>query len=327
MSSVEPVKEPADDAAAAVLDDAPADLRRAFYRTLRHTGRAALADRLLPDVRARWGDREAAAPLPACSGAEVARWLPDLEHAVTAWRALAERVPGLRPWAYGVYDRLVARCGTEQLEDHDHYLDLVLPRGAEHALQDVLRPRLRAARGRRDPSLAIEPAWSLDRRAIGLAELQDDLRAGALDRSGDHAGDAAEVWLEDPAHRVERAARLVAADPAAIGPPAGRRTDLLGGVEIGERTPPVRPQDPGRWTPAQVERVRESLNGVAGDGALPADTRIAAVRSLGRLPGSLGDLAARAGGGDAVPAEAALEAMARTDRPAEALRSIRRWPG
>ncbi|MFV2178447.1 hypothetical protein ACFHW2_24070 [Actinomadura sp. LOL_016] len=50
----------ADDAAAAVLDDAPANLRRAFYRMLRRADRPALADRLLPEVRSRWGDREAA---------------------------------------------------------------------------------------------------------------------------------------------------------------------------------------------------------------------------------------------------------------------------
>ncbi|GGV22052.1 hypothetical protein GCM10010182_50560 [Actinomadura cremea] len=618
----------ADDAAAAVLDDAPANLRRAFYRMLRHADRPALADRLLPDVRSRWGDREAAALLPACSGGTVARSLPDLDHAVTAWRALAERHPGpflelaheraagwnwlrlraaglpplarrdpagllellerrdvrervrrrlpkpvarrlfavdvvraaraapgtgdrrrplfsrdehlrdlsdselreflpedahalakilvhfppgrraglvdavverrggpfpglrahplldrlpperaaaearrmldwhgsvwhsarsrlddpdiplklaahlpyaeasgplreaaltgdpkrrglarellvraaartgdvevllgvvrelaertrnerdpmrrallealapvpvallggalaepldglataavesrdstpqtrravrdladraighapdLRPWAYGVYARLVARCGTEQLADHDHYLDLVLPRGAERDLLDVLRPQLRAARERRDPALAIELAWSLDRRAFGLDELQDDLRAGALDRSGDLAEWAAAAWLEDPARRTDRAAELLAADPAAIGLPrvwrvvASRRTDLLGDPGAGERTPRVRPQDPGRWTPAQVERVREALNGVAGDGALPADTRIAAVASLGRMPEALDALAARAGGDDAVLAEAAMEAMARTDRPAEAL--------
>ncbi|QFG26631.1 hypothetical protein [Actinomadura sp. WMMB 499] len=624
-----------DAAAAAVLDDAPADLRRAFYRTLRHAGRPALADRLLPDVRARWGDREAAALLPACSGEAVARWLPDLDHAVTAWRALAERHPGpflalahergtgwgwlrrrtpgvsalarrdpagllelleredvaeslwrrlpipvarrlfavdltraarvavggrrrglfsrnehlrllsardlreflpdeapglarilphlppgrraeafdavvdrrggpfqglqtfwllpllppdlaaaearrmldwygsvwhsarsqlddpeiplkltahlpyaeasgplreaaltgdprrrglardllvraasrtgdpailrgvvrelagrtrnerdpmrcaliesiasvpvalldgalagpldglavaavesrdssprtrralrdladralshapdLRPWAFGVYDRLVARCGTEQLEDPGHYLDLVLPRGAEYDLLDVLRPRLRAARERRDPGLAIELAWSLGRRAFGLAELQDDVRAGALDRSGDRAADAAAAWLEDPARRTERAVELIAADPEAIGLPevwrvvASRRTDLLdlpglldppGGAHRRDRAPVVLPQDPGRWTPAQAGRVREALHGVAGDGGLPADARVAAVASLGRLPGALGDLTVWAGGDDAVLAEAAMEAMAGTDRPAEAL--------
>ncbi|MFD0905813.1 hypothetical protein [Actinomadura sediminis] len=618
----------ADGAAAAVLDDAPADLRRAFYRTLRHGDRTALADRLLPDVRARWGEREAAALLPACSGEAAARWLPDLDHAVTAWRALAERhpgpflalareraagrgwlrrrtaavaalarhdpagllelleredvrenvrhrlpkavarrlfavdtvraarlavaaggprgglfsrdehlrflpgrelpaalpgdahglagklalvapgrrgplfdaiverrggpfpglqaypllpllppdraaaearrmldwhgsvwhsarrrlddpdiplkltahlpydeasgplreaaltgdpkrrglaralligaaartgdgtvllgvvggladrarnerdplrraliealasvpvallggalagpldglaaaavesrdssrptrralrdladralahAPGLRPWAYGVYDRLVARCGTEQLEDRDHALGLVLPRGAEHELLDVLRPRLRAARERRDPALAIEVARSLGRRAFPLEEIQDDLRAAALDRTGDLAAEAAAVWLADPARRAGRAAELVAADPAAVEVPevwrvvASRRTDLLGRVVLGERTSRVRRQDPGRWTPAQVERVRAALNGVAGDDAPPADTRVAAAASLGRLPGTLGDLAAWAGGADAVLAEAAMEAMAGTDRPAEAL--------
>ncbi|MFI0404336.1 hypothetical protein [Actinomadura sp. 3N508] len=83
-----------DEAVAAVLDDAPADLRRALYRTLLHSRRAALADRLLPEVRARWGDRDAAALLSACTAPTVARRLPELSHAVTAWRALAGRHPG-----------------------------------------------------------------------------------------------------------------------------------------------------------------------------------------------------------------------------------------
>ncbi|WP_143220318.1 hypothetical protein [Actinomadura sp. CNU-125] len=69
------------------------------------------------------------------------------------------------------------------------------------------------------PGLAIELAWSLDRRAFGLTELQDDLCAAALDRSGDRAADAAEVWLEDPAHRAERAARLAAATRRRSGCP------------------------------------------------------------------------------------------------------------
>ena len=65
-----------------------------FYRTLLHAGRSALADRLLPEVRERWGDREAAALLPACSGPVVAGALPGLAHAVGAWRALGRRHPG-----------------------------------------------------------------------------------------------------------------------------------------------------------------------------------------------------------------------------------------
>ncbi|KAB2352724.1 HEAT repeat domain-containing protein [Actinomadura rudentiformis] len=82
-----------DDAAAAVLDDAPTDLRRAFYRTLLHGRRETLADRLLPEVRERWGEREAGALLPACSADVVAEMLPDLAHGVTAWRALGARHP------------------------------------------------------------------------------------------------------------------------------------------------------------------------------------------------------------------------------------------
>ncbi|MFC5184232.1 HEAT repeat domain-containing protein [Actinomadura harenae] len=82
-----------DDAVARALDDAPTDLRRSVYRTLLYARRTALADRLLPDVRERHGDRDAAALLPACSTDTVARLLPELAHAVTMWRALAARHP------------------------------------------------------------------------------------------------------------------------------------------------------------------------------------------------------------------------------------------
>ncbi|WP_026416634.1 hypothetical protein [Actinomadura oligospora] len=82
-----------DDAVARALDDAPTDLRRSVYRTLLYARRTALADRLLPDVRARHGDRDAAMLLPACSTGTVTRLLPELAHAVTMWRALAARRP------------------------------------------------------------------------------------------------------------------------------------------------------------------------------------------------------------------------------------------
>ncbi|MEZ0112432.1 pyruvate/2-oxoglutarate dehydrogenase complex dihydrolipoamide acyltransferase (E2) component [Catenulispora sp. EB89] len=88
-----PVTDITDDAAAAVLTDAPLDLRQAFYRTLLHARRTALADRLLPSVRRQWGDGEAAALLPACSADVAARRLPELAHAVGSWTALARRHP------------------------------------------------------------------------------------------------------------------------------------------------------------------------------------------------------------------------------------------
>ncbi|MFI1911919.1 hypothetical protein [Nocardia sp. NPDC020380] len=82
-----------DTAIVAALTDAPTELRRAIYRTLRHTGRTGAADEILPEVREQWGDREAAALLPACSAAVVARLLPELLHCVSAWRAIGRRHP------------------------------------------------------------------------------------------------------------------------------------------------------------------------------------------------------------------------------------------
>ncbi|MFI6742860.1 hypothetical protein ACIBI9_59065 [Nonomuraea sp. NPDC050451] len=83
-----------DPAVAAALQDAPAELRFALYRTLALGRRRALAESLLPDVHARWGAREAAALLPACGAETAARWLPDVAHTVTSWTALAKRHPG-----------------------------------------------------------------------------------------------------------------------------------------------------------------------------------------------------------------------------------------
>ncbi|MET7465137.1 hypothetical protein [Nonomuraea sp. NPDC005501] len=80
-----------DAAVAAALQDAPADLRLALYRTLAHARRQTLAESLLPHVHARWGDREAAALLPACGATTAGQWLPRVAHAVTSWTALAER--------------------------------------------------------------------------------------------------------------------------------------------------------------------------------------------------------------------------------------------
>ncbi|NUR84527.1 MAG: hypothetical protein HOY71_10620, partial [Nonomuraea sp.] len=77
-----------DAAVVAALEDAPVRLRLAVYRTLAQSRRRAAAEALLPGVRTRWGDREAAALLPACGGTAVAEWLPGLAHAVTSWTSL-----------------------------------------------------------------------------------------------------------------------------------------------------------------------------------------------------------------------------------------------
>ncbi|MFG2247530.1 hypothetical protein [Spirillospora sp. NPDC048823] len=235
--------------------------------------------------------------------------------------------PALTRWAYRVYATLVARHGPEALDEHR--LDRVLPRGGERVLLDVLRPHLR------DHETVVALARSLGRRAFALEDLQDDLRSVILDAPGHLAREAADLWLADPARREGRAVDLLAADASAIVLPevwrvvAGRRTDLLpaaldgaraGRFETAGRVPEVRPQDPGRWTPPQAGAVRAVLASAARDERRPVDARLTAVAGLGLLPGGLGDLVPWAEQEeDTVLAEAALEAMAATDRPAEAL--------
>jgi uncharacterized membrane protein YgcG len=75
-----------------VVDLSAADRRRVF-RTLRAYRLATTADALIAEVRPYWGDREAAAVLPACTAATVRRLLPDLEHAVNLG-TLARLHPG-----------------------------------------------------------------------------------------------------------------------------------------------------------------------------------------------------------------------------------------
>ncbi|TDC55686.1 hypothetical protein E1281_11285 [Actinomadura sp. KC345] len=286
----------------------------------------------LASVPLRLLDGAFAAPLAAIAGPAVAA--RDSSPATRrALRDLADRMlrhagpPALTRWALDVYAGLAARHGPEAFDGHR--LDLVLPRGGERGLVDVLRPHLR------DHANVIALARSLGRRAFALAELQDGLRAAIGGAPEPAAREAAALWLADPARREERAAELLEADPSAIVLPvvwrvvAGRRTDLLapaldgggaGRFETAEWVPEVRPEDPGRWTPPQADRVRAELASAARDERRPADARIGALYGLGLLPGGLGDLVPWAEREDEpVLAEAALDAMAFTDRPAEAL--------
>ncbi|XVQ15295.1 hypothetical protein ACQP1W_23045 [Spirillospora sp. CA-255316] len=281
-----------------------------------------------------------------------------------ALRALAARVlrhaagPALNEWAMDVYVRLVAHHGAGGLaalpeaapgprrrrrgaERHpvadDHRLDRVLRRGQERDLLERLRPHLRAARERDDFSLAVALAASLHRRAHGLEEIQDDLRAAVRRAPDALARTAAHLWLDDPATREERAAELLGAGADAIVHPrvwrvaAGRRTDLLApalfipaldGGPPADWAPEVAAGDAGRWTPAQRDRVRALLLGRAAEESLPVASRLAAVGSLGRLPGTLEVLAAWAGEEENVLAEAALEALAHGGEPARALEAL-----
>ncbi|MCO6005131.1 HEAT repeat domain-containing protein [Actinoallomurus purpureus] len=265
--------------------------------------------------------------------------------------------PDLIAWAFGVYDRLVRRYGADALtwdeeacstvrrrrrrgaeptrDDRRERLDTILRAGQERELLTVLRPHLRASRERADFALVVALRRALGRRARPLDELQDDLRLAALRAPEPLARQAAEFWLADAPDRDERAASLVRDDPSTIELPAvwrtiaGRRTDLLG-IPVSDGSASRRPDSgpwvpdaggglPGRWTPHQCDQVRGRLRRVIQDDRLPVADRMAAVRAAGRLPAALGELTTLAERADPVIAETAIEALAGTDTPAEAL--------
>ncbi|MFC4045939.1 hypothetical protein ACFO1B_46640 [Dactylosporangium siamense] len=75
--------------------DAPADTRMRLYRRIRVCRRTDLAEALIDPVRARFGDAEAAALLPACGAATAARLLPQLTHVLGDRSALTRRFPAV----------------------------------------------------------------------------------------------------------------------------------------------------------------------------------------------------------------------------------------
>ncbi|AIS02210.1 hypothetical protein [Streptomyces glaucescens] len=105
----------ADAAVEAAYDDAPAVVRADLARLLRDGRGAALAERLVPRVRAEYGDRDAARLLPGCSAAFTARLLPELAGALAFedWSTLAVRHPA------AVLDQLERELGglPERLRD------------------------------------------------------------------------------------------------------------------------------------------------------------------------------------------------------------------
>ncbi|SCG39693.1 hypothetical protein [Micromonospora coxensis] len=87
------------------VTDRPATERRRVYRALRRRPAPAVADPLITQVRAAFGDEEAATLLPACGADTVRALLPDLEHALDLER-LVRRHPG------PLLDRIRERLAT-----------------------------------------------------------------------------------------------------------------------------------------------------------------------------------------------------------------------
>lgn len=252
-------------------------------------------------------------------------------------------------WALGVYAKLAMsddaeafsppvpssgrvrrrRRGRPGPEPYD--LARALRRGQEHALLAVLRPALAAARDRGDHALPVALARALGRRARGLAELQADLHTAILHAPEPQARRAADLWLAQASEREERVSALVRQDPSTVTLPpvwrtvAARHTHLLvplvnavtqsrDGADRGRFAdaawlPPIVSGVPGRWTPAQRDRVRVLLAAVADDVRQPLAARASAVAATGRVGGALDLLAAWAAHEETTLAEAAVTAL------------------
>ncbi|MGW2486437.1 hypothetical protein ACWCV9_04350 [Streptomyces sp. NPDC001606] len=259
---------------------------------------------------------------------------------LTALRSLAERVlaehagdAALRAGALRTLERMASRVGVPDLGP----LHRVLRRGQEHDVFEALRPWLEAAAGRSDFRLLLGLARALGPRARSLTGLQE-LLATALERGDDPTFEAAaELWLAAPATRADRVARIIAREPsAAVLAPVRRvlartRTDLLDAL-LGDTPPYGRFLVPGarrplpdlgtahRWLPRQQRAAVRIAGQAAADGSLPSDDRVAALRAAAPVPELGRALALRHRDDPDVPvAEAALAALARTDRPADAL--------
>ncbi|MDT0306549.1 hypothetical protein RM780_06190 [Streptomyces sp. DSM 44917] len=247
------------------------------------------------------------------------------EHAVTDQRDLLG-------WSLRTLVRLTGHTGEADLGR----LERTLRRGQEHDVFASLRPWLEAGAEKVDHGLTFALARAVGRRARGMPELQELLRQAIQFGSDQTVRTAAGLWLEDPATRDARVADLLALDPSAAALPpvtrvlTHRRTDLLDTL-LGERPPYgrflPREADPlpplaasHRWQPRQRRAAARRCARLAESASTPGARRAAAVAGLAAL-GSEGaeELRRLAGEADTVVAEAALDALSRTERPGDAL--------
>jgi hypothetical protein len=205
-------------------------------------------------------------------------------------------------------------------------LDRSLPRGAEQRVFDALRPRIvaEARHGRYTVALAL--AGGLRRRAWRLAPLQAflDQARGASDDTVVRR--AIELWLQPPADRDRRVARVLRDDRStvtigAVATAIGmRRTDLLDDV-LGRPIkgrflrgvrylPAFRECHFARWLPRQIAAFRRSAAELAHSKKATPQERAHAVRTLGGVPDSAATVREFLTDRETQVVEAALAAMA-----------------
>ncbi|WP_128380472.1 hypothetical protein [Streptomyces cavernae] len=234
-------------------------------------------------------------------------------------------------WALRTLVRISGSTGGADLGR----LDRTLRRGQEHQVYEALRPWIEAGAEKADYSLTFALARAVGRRAAGMAELQELLWQAIRYGNDTTVHRAVELWLEPPATRDERVARILAQDASAGALSAvcatvtRRRTDLLD-VLLADTPPYGRFLTKGspwyvpvdgyvrRWAPRQQRAVLRQLTETAADAGLPDHTRATAIARAAVVPSGGPELIRRwADAPNVVLAEAALVALARIDRPGD----------
>ncbi|MFC8124344.1 hypothetical protein [Streptomyces sp. NPDC057302] len=249
------------------------------------------------------------------------------EHAAGGHRELVN-------WALRTLVRISGNTGGADLGRLDH----TLRRGQEHDVFEALRPWIEAGAEKADYSLAFALARAVGGRAAGMRELQELLWQAIRFGSNATVSKAIDLWLEPPATRDERVARVLAHDASTgvLAPVRSvvctRRTDLLDQLLSGtppygrfltkgaDWTLPAYVYQIRRWLPRQQEALARQLVRAAGDAGLAQRERAAAIARGAGIPGAGEELVRRwTGSPDTVLAEAALGALAHIARPGDAL--------
>nr|BFD96083.1 hypothetical protein KitaXyl93_74430 [Kitasatospora sp. Xyl93] len=306
-------------------------VRRAALTALAQVPARLLTPQAVPDLDAAVRDAVDARDCSYATRAALQRLVAEVlrEHAVAGGAELVD-------WALRSLRRIAGQTGTVELGRLEHRLR----RGQEHDVFATLRPWLDTMADTAEYWLLFALARSLGRRARRVPELQE-LLLHALQFGTDGAfTTAAALWLDDPRTRDARAAEILELEPsAAVLAPlrntlAERRTDLLDPLlapvppygrflKRQERAPLPPTWSASRWTPRQWRAAAHLAAAAAADPTLPLHGRASAVHAAAAIP-EYGEAVVRAqlDSADVVLAEAALAALVRTDRPADALRDL-----
>ncbi|MGW0906026.1 hypothetical protein [Streptomyces sp. NPDC002853] len=252
------------------------------------------------------------------------------EHAAGGQRELVN-------WALRTLVRISGNTGGADLGRLDH----TLRRGQEHDVFEALRPWIEAGAEKADYSLTFALARAVGRRAAGMRELQELLWQAIRFGSNATVSRAVDLWLQPPATRDERVARVLAHEQSTgVLTPVhtvlcSRRTDLLDPLlsttppygrfltKGATWTVPADAREVRHWLPRQQAALARQLEQAADDAGLPAWDRAEAIARGACIPGAGDELVHRwTGSSDTVLAEAAIGALAHTSRPGDTLPAL-----